>query len=281
MRFFLVSTVALVANLAVLHMLVTLGLGEVVAQAIAIVLVTPMNFVGNKLWSFGPSKTERARRGRGRLSRHAASRPRLKRSRTAARLGKTGDELALANPKVASWLERYPPDTTTSADFPDETSTWSSRPGRAIRARSPRQWSRTRRPGIRGVDGPTGRVEDGAGAKGRSAARPSKAYVWLAFCLVFFLGLANSRRPLSVRNLDLVILVGSTVSLAFFDRGEIFLSVPTVYPCWRTSSRAAPGSAYAGGRTRSRPSGRPGSSPRRSSFSSAFASGSTLSTRGG
>ena len=54
MRFFLVSTLALVANLAVLHTLVTLGLGEFVAQAIAIVLVTPVNFVGNKLWSFGP-----------------------------------------------------------------------------------------------------------------------------------------------------------------------------------------------------------------------------------
>ena len=56
MRFFVVSTLALVANLAVLHLLVTLGLGEVVAQAIAIVLVTPVNFVGNKLWSFGPRR---------------------------------------------------------------------------------------------------------------------------------------------------------------------------------------------------------------------------------
>jgi dolichol-phosphate mannosyltransferase len=54
MRFLIVSTVALLANLAVLHVLVTVGLGEVVAQAIAIVLVTPVNFVGNKLWSFGP-----------------------------------------------------------------------------------------------------------------------------------------------------------------------------------------------------------------------------------
>ena len=54
MRFFIVSAAALLANLAVLHVLVTLGLGEVVAQAIAIVLVTPVNFVGNKLWSFGP-----------------------------------------------------------------------------------------------------------------------------------------------------------------------------------------------------------------------------------
>ena len=56
MRFFVVSTMALVANLAVLHVLVTLGLGEFVAQAIAIVLVTPVNFVGNKLWSFGPRR---------------------------------------------------------------------------------------------------------------------------------------------------------------------------------------------------------------------------------
>ena len=53
-RFFVVSTAALLANLAVLEILVSLGLGEFVAQAIAIVLVTPVNFVGNKLWSFGP-----------------------------------------------------------------------------------------------------------------------------------------------------------------------------------------------------------------------------------
>ena len=33
-------------------MLVELGLGKIVAQAIAIVLVTPINFIGNKLWSF-------------------------------------------------------------------------------------------------------------------------------------------------------------------------------------------------------------------------------------
>jgi putative flippase GtrA len=56
MRFFVVSTLALAANLTVLHLLVTAGLDEVVAQAIAIVLVTPVNFVGNKLWSFGPRR---------------------------------------------------------------------------------------------------------------------------------------------------------------------------------------------------------------------------------
>ena len=53
MRFFLVSLAALGANLAVLHLLVVYGgLGRLAGQAIAIVLVTPLNFVGNKLWSF-------------------------------------------------------------------------------------------------------------------------------------------------------------------------------------------------------------------------------------
>jgi dolichol-phosphate mannosyltransferase len=53
MRFFAVSLVALAANLLVLHLLIaSAGLDKLLAQAIAIVLVTPLNFVGNKLWSF-------------------------------------------------------------------------------------------------------------------------------------------------------------------------------------------------------------------------------------
>jgi dolichol-phosphate mannosyltransferase len=54
MRFLVVSTLALLANLVVLHFLVEAGASKVLAQAIAIVLVTPVNFIGNKLWSFGP-----------------------------------------------------------------------------------------------------------------------------------------------------------------------------------------------------------------------------------
>jgi len=53
LRFFIVSTSALVANLIVLTLLVGLDVGKLPAQAAAIVLVTPLNFVGNKLWSFG------------------------------------------------------------------------------------------------------------------------------------------------------------------------------------------------------------------------------------
>ena len=51
-RFLVVSTLALCANLLVLAVLVEAGVGKVLAQAVAIVLVTPVNFVGNKLWSF-------------------------------------------------------------------------------------------------------------------------------------------------------------------------------------------------------------------------------------
>ena len=51
-RFFLVSLLALAANEVLLTGFVAAGIGKVVAQAIAVVLVTPINFVGNKLWSF-------------------------------------------------------------------------------------------------------------------------------------------------------------------------------------------------------------------------------------
>jgi putative flippase GtrA len=52
LRFLVVALVALAANELILAALVASGLGKVVAQAIAIVLVTPINFIGNKLWSF-------------------------------------------------------------------------------------------------------------------------------------------------------------------------------------------------------------------------------------
>lgn len=52
MRFFLVALLAYAGNLLILTAFVELGAGEIISQAIAIVLVTPANFVGNKLWSF-------------------------------------------------------------------------------------------------------------------------------------------------------------------------------------------------------------------------------------
>lgn len=51
-RFFVVSGVVYGGNLALLSLLVAAGIGKIVAEAAAIVLVTPLNFLGNKLWSF-------------------------------------------------------------------------------------------------------------------------------------------------------------------------------------------------------------------------------------
>ena len=52
-RFFAVSVAAFLFSLGMLEVLVGgLGVDKVLAQAIAIVTATPLNFVGNKLWSF-------------------------------------------------------------------------------------------------------------------------------------------------------------------------------------------------------------------------------------
>jgi dolichol-phosphate mannosyltransferase len=53
LRFLVVALAALAVNqLWLLVFLDWLGWGKIVSQAIAIVLVTPLNFLGNKLWSF-------------------------------------------------------------------------------------------------------------------------------------------------------------------------------------------------------------------------------------
>jgi putative flippase GtrA len=53
MRFFAVSAFAFGANQFWLFVFLDwLGWGKLVAAAVAVVFVTPLNFIGNKLWSF-------------------------------------------------------------------------------------------------------------------------------------------------------------------------------------------------------------------------------------
>lgn len=52
-RFFAVSVAALLINLAVLEILISgASLGNLPAQAIAVGVAMPFNFLGNKLWTF-------------------------------------------------------------------------------------------------------------------------------------------------------------------------------------------------------------------------------------
>ena len=60
-RFFTVSVFAFVFAATVLEFLVRFtNLSEVSAQAISIVVATPLNFVGNKMWSFARPASRRA-----------------------------------------------------------------------------------------------------------------------------------------------------------------------------------------------------------------------------
>jgi hypothetical protein len=138
--------------------------------------------------------------------------------------------LFLANNKVADWLKRYPPKPVTDATFAQgiwTVNVWSGRAGEIA----------------------TGTVDDGTGAVVEAWTGPQVAWkmgrgytgafggakinsysVWLGFCAIFLLGLFDWRRPFSVRNLDLVALLSFSVSLWFFNHGDIFTAMPLVYP---------------------------------------------------
>jgi hypothetical protein len=55
-------------------------------------------------------------------------------------------------------------------------------------------------------------------------------YIWLPLCALFLLPFIEWRRPFSLRHLDLAMLLFFSVSLAFFNHGEIYKSVPLFYP---------------------------------------------------
>jgi dolichol-phosphate mannosyltransferase len=51
-RFLTVSVLALGVNLIALELLVRGGVSDVPAQALAVIIAMPFNFIGNKLWTF-------------------------------------------------------------------------------------------------------------------------------------------------------------------------------------------------------------------------------------
>jgi hypothetical protein len=68
------------------------------------------------------------------------------------------------------------------------------------------------------------------GAFGKAITRPE---IWLPLCALFLvplLPMARPRRLLSWRTLDLLALLSFGISLIWFNRGEIFTSVPLQYP---------------------------------------------------
>ncbi|HEX5467533.1 MAG TPA: hypothetical protein VFW80_00640 [Gaiellaceae bacterium] len=140
----------------------------------------------------------------------------------------------LADDKVSDWVGRYPAKgLTKEATFDDEAGSWSVKvwsdlpdAGQIVDAK---------------VDDATGEVTEAwtgpqvawkmaRGYKGAFGRAINDPWIWLTFCVVFLLGLADFRRLVSVRNLDLLVLLSFSISLYYFNAGDVFTAVPLVYP---------------------------------------------------
>ena len=142
-------------------------------------------------------------------------------------------KIFLQDEKVSDWLAHYPRNgRQVEASYDKERHVWTIR-----------VWWGT------AGEIATGKVDDTSGAVTEAWTGPQVAWkmargypgafggkeinstpVWLGFCVLFLLGLGDLRRPLSLRNLDLLALLSFSVSLWYFNKGHIFTSAPLVYP---------------------------------------------------
>jgi hypothetical protein len=138
-----------------------------------------------------------------------------------------------AYPKVRDWLARYPKTGRVDEETYDSKTTqwtvkiWRDPAGQIVQAT---------------VDDPSGTVITAytgpqvawGMARGSPGAfggdKINNPWIWGAFCALFFFGLLDYRRLLSLRTLDLLMLLSPTASLYFFNHGNVFASVPLFYP---------------------------------------------------
>jgi len=150
------------------------------------------------------------------------------------RLNETSAQtIFLKAPKVADWIDRYQsPRLTYESVWEGEGRYWRER-----------VWD------TKAGEIAEGRVDDASGKVTEAWTGPQVAWgmargspgafggkkinslpVWLGFCALFLIGLGDLRRPLSLRNLDLLVLLSFSVSLWYFNEGRIFSSASLVYP---------------------------------------------------
>ncbi len=136
----------------------------------------------------------------------------------------------LQYPKVAHWLERYPPQPTTDATYKDGTWTvnvWSGRAGEIATGTV----DDTTVGVVEAWTGPQVAWRMARGYPGAFGGAKINSYgIWLSLCAAFLLGLVDWRRLLSVRNVALLVLLSFSVSLWFFNRGHIFAAMSLAYP---------------------------------------------------
>jgi hypothetical protein len=139
----------------------------------------------------------------------------------------------LRHPKVADWLDRYPErGRIEDADYDAKSGAWTVHVW----------WREAGEIATGKVDDSSRRVTEAwtgpqvawKMARGYDGAFGGKAInrldVWLGLCAVFLLGLVDWRRPFSLRTLDLLALLSFSVSLWFFNEGDVFTSMALAYP---------------------------------------------------
>ena len=138
-----------------------------------------------------------------------------------------------ANPTVAAWLHRYPSKGRVDEETYDSkllswtVKIWWGKAGEIAEGRVDDASGVV----LEAWTGPLVAWKMGRGYKGAfGGSKINNPWIWGAFCLVFLLGLADVRRPLSVRNLDLLMLLSPTASLWYFNHGDVFTAVPLFYP---------------------------------------------------
>ncbi|MGZ8715608.1 MAG: hypothetical protein ACXWYO_00695 [Gaiellaceae bacterium] len=160
-----------------------------------------------------------------------------------------------ANSKVAAWLDRYPSKGLVDEEtYDSKLSSWTVKIwwGKAGEIAEGRV-DDTSGVVLEAWTGPQVAWKMGRGYKGAFGGdKINDPWIWGAFCLVFLLGLADVRRPLSVRNLDLLMLLSPTASLWYFNHGDIFTAVPLFYPAlaWVVVRGVWIGATGRGSRTR-------------------------------
>jgi hypothetical protein len=141
---------------------------------------------------------------------------------------------ALADGKIAGWLDRYPQRSLTKEAELDEgagvweVKVWSSLPdaGQVALAKVEDASGRV----TEAWTGPQVAWKMARGYDGAFGRKINEPWIWVPLCVLFLVGLADVRRPLSVRNLDLLVLLSFSISLWFFNRGDVFTAMPLAYP---------------------------------------------------
>ena len=136
-------------------------------------------------------------------------------------------------PKVASWLTRYPRSGRShEATYDAKTGEWTVQISRGAAGEIAQgtvvDSTGTVSEAFTGPQVAWGMARGSPGAFGGTAI--NSPWIWGAFCLVFFVGLCDWRRPFSLRSLDLLFLLSPTASLWFFNHGHVFAAVSLFYP---------------------------------------------------